>query len=146
MPFDFQSSAYSFDALNTLFINVIKVSVAKVGLKKRKGKYLQLVYFNTLLGCNSNNDTIKLSNNIYSDVSKILSYQISAIEASFKKSINKPDNYYILEPVSINDNNSAILSGGYGFKNDIKQKILTPKEIELLEKRIQEAKNNKIKN
>ncbi len=146
LQFDLLSTSDSLEPLRTLFISVIKRSASKMPLRKRSKKYLQIFYFNTLLGCNSNSDTVSLSNNIYRDVSKILGYQLSSIEDSFRRLLSIPGNYYILLPVIINDNNPAIRPIGRGFKNDIKQRTFTPKEIEIFEKMIQKTKQDRIKN
>jgi hypothetical protein len=141
VPYDFQCSADSLEALKTLLINAIKISAGKAPLKKSKKKYLQFCYFNILLWCNSSGDTTKLNDNIYSDLSKLLSTQLSAIEKSFKTSIKKADEYHVLEIVNINDNNPNIRKNEIGFRNDTKSStLLTKEEVEMIIKEIEKRK------
>lgn len=148
LPHDFQSSNQSLTSLNELMINAIKTSAGKVVLKKKKVKYLLLFYFNTILGCNSSGDTTKVSDNLYSEVSKILGRQLYSVDTSLKRLIKKENNYYVLQPVSIDDNNPAITikSSGGGFKNCIGQRVLTKQEVEAMEKMIQELRQKKGEN
>jgi hypothetical protein len=138
----FDSPLYtdSLSELNTLFVSAIRNSLGKMHLKKKNKKYLQFFYFNTLLGCNSINDTAKFSGNINSEVSKILSFQLYSIRTSLKKLIKNPAEYYILPCVIIDDNNPAIRTNRREFINDTKPKSFTPKEIETMEKMVQETK------
>ena len=145
-PFDFQWSADSLETLKGFFIDAIKVSADKVGFEKSKKRYLQLCYFNILLWCNSSNDTTKLSNNIYSDLSKLLSNQLTSIEKTFKKSIKDKNDYRVLETVVINDNNPNQLKLSTRFQNDTGQRSVTKEEIEKMELMIQEIKRKKEKN
>lgn len=136
IPYDFEFSNDSLKILKLLFVNVIKSSAKKTQLRKNRRRYLQLFYFNIILNCNSINDTTKISNNIYSDLSKLLSSQLSAIETSFQKIIKYIHEYRVLESIIINDFYSNNWKNEKGFRNDIKKNSKSKDELESLIKKV----------
>lgn len=139
-PYDFNSSTDSLEILNALFKNAIRVALRRVTFERSNKKYLLLAYFNTLLRCNSSNDTTALSENLYAEITKILRYQLSTIETSIGKLISTGDDYYIFPTVCIDDNNLSNKIKRKGFRNDARQRTATPEEIESFEKKIKGKK------
>lgn len=128
-------------ALRHLLTTAIQLSAMKARLSETKIPYLQLFYLNTVLLCDNTADSTPLSDNIYSDVSRLLGAQLNGIKNSFENLLNKPEAFMVLPAIMI-DNNFNNHSPHKGFVNDTRASKMTDQQKAELEKLIQDRKHN----
>jgi hypothetical protein len=139
LPYDIQFSNDSLTQLKELFVNAVKTSAQKIILPRSKKPYLQLCYFNAILLCNSSADSTPVSENIYSDLSKLQGLQLAGIERSFKQLIRNAEEYNVLSTVVI-DHNLPANKYHTGFRNDTRGKKLTEQQKQEIEWQVQQRK------
>ena len=116
--YDIDFSEENFPALRNLLTIALQKSLKSINFKSTRKRYLQLVYFNNILGCNNSSDTLLSdSSPIATRVLQFHVRQLALIAKTFD-SIKEQQQCILLKPVIINDDNSNRPRLKTGFYND----------------------------
>ena len=131
----------SLPALNNLITAALQKAFKSIGFTSGEKRYLQLVYFNNILGCNNSSDTLlSESKPIATQQLQLFVRQLMLVEKTFN-SIKSEQECIVLKPVTIDDNNPNRPRSTKTFCNDqireVSQEFLekTSKEIEKKKKK-----------
>jgi len=116
--YDIDFSGDNLPVLKNLLTVALQKSLKSIKFKPTKKRYLQLVYFNNILGCNNSSDTLLSdSSPIATRVLQFHVRQLALIAKTFN-SIKEQQECIALKPVIINDNNPNRPRSKTGFYND----------------------------
>lgn len=157
--YDFEPLSDTLSILHSFFIDAIKKSFLEESSERyKKGQYIQLICFTNTLHCNPfrnkenvltvvPRDTVSMDSfNYYKEIAGMLSDQLISLENSIiRMQLKKPGSYkFLYLPIAlINNDNPAVDKNKPGFKNDIKNSILTNGQLNQLERQIEVKKTEK---
>ena len=116
--YDIDFSGENFPALKNLLTIALQKSLKSINFKSTRKRYLQLVYFNNILGCNNSSDTLLSdSSPIATRVLQFHVRQLALIAKNFN-SIKEQQECIALKPIIIKNDNPNRPRSKTGFYND----------------------------